>query len=250
VIQSPQILEVTLSQMSRQFPNVHFGQYVTAHDGGTGGLGGFYHVMVNHPYQDDPEDVNELDKEPNPGDVIATWPRWWDSTCAYNAIAESQMASIEATTSAENDNYRYYLGSGSRHTMFGSNKVYDSTLGGVDTIVDFINAERLRPTDPSWQTQIASPRNVLIKQCSGGTNNGESCPNGLIDCPDQAPAYCIGGTNAGEPCPGGLTDCPDQSPGTACTVPTCATGDPRPSPLECPFKTSGADTVIDCNVCP
>jgi hypothetical protein len=209
VIQSPQILEATLAQMARQFPNVNFSQYLTAHDGGTGGLGGFYHVMLNHPYPG----------EPAVGLVTGTWPRWWDSTCVYNASAEAQMAAIEADTSDENDNYRYYLGSGSRHTMFGSNKVYDSTLGGVETIVDFINHQRERPSD-DWDTQIASPRNVLIKRCTGGTNNDESCPNGLVDCPDQ----------------GG---------GTACT-----TGDPRPSPLECPFKTVGDDTVIDCAVCP
>jgi hypothetical protein len=219
VIQSPQILESTLTQMARQFPNVHYSHYLTAHDGGTGGLGGFYHVMVNHPYQVDPDDVNEADKEPALGTVTGTWPRWWDSTCAYNGVAETQMASIEATTAGENDNYHYYLGSGSRHTMFGSNKVYDSTLGGVDTIVDFINAERIKPTDPSWTTQIASPRNVLDKECKGLTNNGEDCDD--------------------------ITDCPDQGGGTSCTD-----DDPNPSPLECPFKTSGSDIVIDCVTCP
>jgi Pectinacetylesterase len=207
VVNSPLLLEGTLEAVARTFPNVNIAQFVAQYDGGTGGLGGFYHVMLN-------------DTNTNLTTVTTVWPRWWDSSCAYHASAAAQMANIEAVTSGENDNYRYYFGSGSRHTMFGSNKVYDSTLGGVDTVVDFINKERIKPTDPSWTTQVASPGNVLVKSCSGGTNNGESCPNGITDCPDQG-----GGTS-------------------------CATGDPQPSPLECPFKTSGADTVVDCTTCP
>jgi Pectinacetylesterase len=189
------------------FPDVNWANYSTAFDGGTGGQGGFYHVMVNDTLDDF-------------GTVTGVWPQWWDSICMFNTLLEQQAADTEVATAAGNDNYRSYIGSGSRHTMFGSNKVYDSTLGGVDTIVDFVNKMRIKPTDVSWTSQNASPNNVLIKSCSGGTNNGESCPNGITDCPDQG-----GGTS-------------------------CSSGDPKPSPLECPFKTSGADTVVDCSVCP
>ena len=209
LIKSPQFLEGAVEAITTEFPDLRMAQYVSAHDGGSGGLGGFYHVMLNHPYPG----------EPTIGQVTGTWPRWWDSSCAYNAVAEAQMSGLEATISGINDNYRYYLGSGSRHTMFGSNKVYDSTLGGVDTIVDFIDAEIARDPNTPWTTQIASPRNVLDKDCQGGTNNGEDCDD--------------------------ITDCPDQGVGTA-----CIDDDPNPSPLECPFKTVGSDIVIDCVSCP
>ena len=44
-------------------------------------------------------------------------------------------AALAATT----NNYRYYIGTGSRHTMYGSNKVYtDQTGGEAQTIVDWI----------------------------------------------------------------------------------------------------------------
>jgi hypothetical protein len=210
-VTSTDILEKSVQGIARHFPGVNLANYVTGHDGSTGGLGGFYHVMVNHPYPG----------EPDVATVTGTWPRWWDSTCAYNQIANTQTAAIEAVTSTENDNYRAYVGSGTRHTMFGHNKVYDDMLGGVEPVVDFINKQRIKPTDPSWTSQIASPQNVLVKQCVGGTNKNESCPNGLTDCPDQS-----GGTS-------------------------CAQGDPRPSPLQCPFTTVGDDVVIDCTTpCP
>lgn len=241
LIKSTGFLEGAIEAITTEFPDVRMSQYVTAHDGSTGGLGGFHHVMVNHPYPG----------EPAVGTVTGTWPRWWDSTCSYNAIAEAQMAAIEAATSTQNDNYRYYLASGSRHTMFGSNKVYDSSLGGVETIVDYINKEIARDPNDPWTTQIASPRNVLAKECKGGTNNGETCPTGLTDCPDQGGPTCAGGTNAGEPCPGGIGDCPDQTPFvTFCDVRRCEDDDPNPNPLECPFKTVGSDIVIDCVSCP
>jgi hypothetical protein len=44
-----------------------------------------------------------------------------------------------ATAAAVPSNYRYYIGTGSRHTMWGSDKVYTDTTGGVPTIVDWVN---------------------------------------------------------------------------------------------------------------
>jgi hypothetical protein len=58
-----------------------------------------------------------------------------------------------ATAAAVPDNYRYYIGTGSRHTMWGSNKVYDDTTGGVPTLVDWVNAmldSQPGSPDPGW----------------------------------------------------------------------------------------------------
>ena len=55
---------------------------------------------------------------------------WWQASCAWNAQMRAQAI---ATAAAVPSNYRYYIGSGSRHTMWGSNKVYTDTTGGVPT---------------------------------------------------------------------------------------------------------------------
>ena len=56
---------------------------------------------------------------------------WWEGSCAFNRQMTYQA---RETSAAIPTNYRYYIGTGSRHTMFGSNKVYDDTTGGVPTI--------------------------------------------------------------------------------------------------------------------
>ncbi|HEV7734165.1 MAG TPA: hypothetical protein VGR62_18480, partial [Candidatus Binatia bacterium] len=100
------------------FPDTRFAHYSTAYDGGTGGQTGFYQVMRN------------------PGNIPA-WLNWWESSCAYN---EKMREQVQATfADVTNDNYRYYIGTGSRHTMWGSNKVYTDTTGGVPTLVDWVN---------------------------------------------------------------------------------------------------------------
>jgi hypothetical protein len=101
------------------FPNTRFAHYSTAFDGGTGGQTGFYQVMRN------------------PDDQLS-WLNWWESSCAYN---EKMTEQVQATfADVTENNYRYYIGTGSRHTMWGSNKVYTDTTGGVPTIVDWVNA--------------------------------------------------------------------------------------------------------------
>ena len=47
-----------------------------------------------------------------------------------------------------------------RHTIFGSNRVYTDTTGGVPTVVDWINAMRA-DDKTNWVNVEASPFNVV-----------------------------------------------------------------------------------------
>jgi len=104
------------------YPDTRWAHYTTAFDGGQGGQTGFYNVMLN-------------DNQP------AAALTWWNGSCAFNDQMRAQaQQTYEAVHATEPDNYRYYIGTGSRHTMWGSNKVYSDTTGGVPTIVDWVNA--------------------------------------------------------------------------------------------------------------
>jgi hypothetical protein len=125
------------------FPDANWAHYSSAFDGGTGGQTGFYNVMLN---------------DNNPIAALT----WWEGSCAFNQVMREQAFE---TASLAPENYRYYIGSGSRHTMWGSNKVYGDTTGGVPTIVDWIRsmlASAPGAPDPGWQNIEASPFNVLL----------------------------------------------------------------------------------------
>jgi hypothetical protein len=102
------------------FPATTWAHYSTAYDGGSGGQTGFYNLMLNN---------NNLLGAVN----------WWTGSCQFDQVMVQQVHDTAAALTATN-NYRYYIGSGSRHTMWGSNKVYTDTTGGVPTLVDWINA--------------------------------------------------------------------------------------------------------------
>lgn len=105
------------------FPDTAWGHYTTAYDGGSGGQSGFYNIMLN------------------PNNVLQ-WIRWWDASCAWNTVAMNQLV---ATATANPVNYRYYVGAGSRHGMWGLDKVYTDQSGGESmTIVDWVQAMRQR----------------------------------------------------------------------------------------------------------
>jgi hypothetical protein len=108
------------------FPDTAWAHYTSSYDGGTGGQTGFYNVMLN------PNNVTQ-------------WLRWWDASCEWNDVMRQQAIQTAADVP---DNYRYYIGTGSRHTMYGSNKVYTDTTGGVPTIVSWINSMLAR--DGGW----------------------------------------------------------------------------------------------------
>jgi hypothetical protein len=132
------------------FPETRWAQYASAYDGSTGGQTGFYQVMQH------------------PGDV-AEWPNWWESSCAWNAKMEQQ---VQQSAAANPDNYRYFVGTGSRHTMWGSNKVYTDTTGGVPLLVDWINA--MLDGSPAWTNVQCAP------DACGVLLPGDPRPNPLV----------------------------------------------------------------------
>lgn len=88
--------------VARKFPNSNWAHYSTAYDGGSGGQTGFYNVMLN-----DNDPIQAL--------------RWWNASCEFATEMRQQSQDIFAAVPS---NYRYYIGTGSRHTVWGSNKVY------------------------------------------------------------------------------------------------------------------------------
>jgi hypothetical protein len=130
--------------VANQFPTTTFAHYSTAYDGGTGGQTGFYNVMLNN------------------NDPIAALS-WWNGSCQFNTQMRQQ---VQDTSAAIPTNYRYYIGTGSRHTMFGSNKVYTDTTGGVPTVVSWVNAmlNSSPPSlvDPAWDNVECTNCGLLL----------------------------------------------------------------------------------------
>ncbi|HJQ85200.1 MAG TPA: pectin acetylesterase-family hydrolase, partial [Candidatus Binatia bacterium] len=108
--------------VSDRFPDTRWAHYTTAYDGGTGGQTGFYNIMLNN-------------------NSVSAALSWWEGSCAFNEQMHLQATDTYAATSAvgKPDNYRYYIGTGSRHTMWYNNKVYTDTTGGVPLLVDWVN---------------------------------------------------------------------------------------------------------------
>jgi hypothetical protein len=121
------------------FPDTNWAHYTTAFDGTIGGQSAAYNIMLN---------------ENNP--AFALW--WWEASCAFNEKMREQALDTAQTAAS---NYRYYIGTGSEHGMWNSNKVYTDTTGGVATVVDWVNA--MIDNDPNgWVNVEASPSNVLL----------------------------------------------------------------------------------------
>jgi Pectinacetylesterase len=120
------------------FPATRWAQYTTAFDGGSGGQTGFYNIMLN---------------DNNPAAALT----WWQGSCAFNAKMREQAQDIAAAVPS---NYRYYIGTGSRHTMWGSNKVYTDTTGGVPTLVDWVNG--MLEGTPAWINVEAQDEGLLL----------------------------------------------------------------------------------------
>ncbi|MFZ1866611.1 MAG: pectin acetylesterase-family hydrolase [Polyangiales bacterium] len=134
------------------FPNTNWAHYATLYDGGQGGQTGFYNIMLNG------------------GNPLAALT-WWNASCQFGQNALQQSLD---TYAAVPSNYRYYFGTGSRHTMWGNNKVYGDTTGGVPTVLSWVNgmlASSPGEPDPAWT-------NVLCENC-GLTLPGDPQPNPL-----------------------------------------------------------------------
>jgi hypothetical protein len=123
-IDSGEGMPAYLEAVSSFYPDSKWANYSAAYDGGTGGQTGFYNIMLND------------------SQVLAA-VNWWEASCQFNDVMTQQAVDTHAAVATENDNYRYYIGTGSRHTMYGSDKVYDPVngmLGGESqTIVDWVN---------------------------------------------------------------------------------------------------------------
>jgi len=185
-----------IAAAARFYPRTKWAHYTAAYDGGNGGQTGFYHLML-YP------------------DFFIVWEYWWQSSCAFNEVMRQQALDTEAAVSLENDNYRYYIASGSEHTGFGSARVYDDTTGGVPPLADWVNA--MIAGTPAWTSVEADPFNVLFPgECSPESDNPGSRCNLDGDCPN------------GE----------------------CEGDDPKPDPLFPPFELVGtgpdASVVVDC----
>ena len=120
------------------FPETRWAHYATAYDGGMSGQTGFYNLMLN-------------------GNNPIFSFTWWQGSCAFHSVMRAQAV---ATSAAVPNNYRYYIGTGSRHTMWGSNKVYTDTTGGVPTLVSWINA--MLDGTPAWSNVECTNCGLLL----------------------------------------------------------------------------------------
>jgi hypothetical protein len=120
------------------FPKTRWAEYATAFDGGSGGQTGFYAIMLNNN---------------NPLAALT----WWTASCKFNEVMRSQDLELAASIPS---NYRYYIGTGSRHTMWFFPKVYNDTTGGVPLLVDWVNA--MLTGGPGWTNVEATDEGLLL----------------------------------------------------------------------------------------
>ena len=141
--------------IAHQFPSTNWAHYATAFDGGAGGQTGFYNLMLHN-------------------NDVAGAITWWEGSCAFRDQMRKQAIDTAAAIDAADKNYRYYIGSGSRHTMYGSDKVYNDTTGGVPTIVAWLDAmlaSKPGAPSPAWTNVEANPENLVLA--------GDPVPNPL-----------------------------------------------------------------------
>jgi hypothetical protein len=157
-------IPLILEAAAAEFPETNWSNYTTAFDGGSGGQTAFYNVMLN------------------PLDPFAQ-VTWYEASCQFNENMRQQAFDTYDAAALENDNYRYYIATGSTHTGFGNPRVYDDTTGGVPPLVDWVNA--MIDGDPSWTNVEADPFNVLFPgACTPESDNpGDRC-NVDADCPN------------------------------------------------------------------
>ncbi|MEM9730334.1 MAG: pectin acetylesterase-family hydrolase, partial [Myxococcota bacterium] len=126
------------------FPNINWAHYTAFYDGSPGGQSGFYNVMLN-------------DGSP------AGTALWWEAVCEFGDLALQQS---EQTFAAVPENYRYYFGSGTEHTVFRFPKVYTDTAGGVPLLVDWVTAmlnSGPDDKDPAWANVLCEDCGVLLE---------------------------------------------------------------------------------------
>jgi hypothetical protein len=115
-------------------------------------------------------------KNLHPANLIE-WLNWWHKSCEWNT---NMVAQAHATASLVPSNYRYFIGTGSRHTMYGSNKVYTDNTSGT-LIVDWVNQMLNRsgswsnvecPDPVTCGTTLPGDPLPTTRVCEGGSNDG------------------------------------------------------------------------------
>jgi hypothetical protein len=157
----------------------------------------------------------------NQNDLLS-WPNWWEDQCEWTACARQFVEAVAVDAS----NYRYYTGAGSRHTMYGSDKVYTDTRGIVPpiTIRDWIDA--MINDDVGWVSVDCEDGGDcdLVNTCQGGDNAGLPCDDD-DDCD-------VGGSCEFDPRPGTLPNGPYTGGDDVTCAPTvCPCG---PTTVNCP----------------
>ena len=100
------------------YGQTNWAHYTTSYDGSFGGQSGFYNVMLNN------------------NQPLAALS-WWNASCSFNDVMVEQATETFARVPG---NYRYFIGTGSQHTMWGNSKVYSDQSGGESqTIVDWVD---------------------------------------------------------------------------------------------------------------
>jgi hypothetical protein len=208
--------------LAGKFPAARFANYDASYDGGGGSQCQFFQAM-NHPT----------------GTLLASeGQKWWERCCTWNQC----MRDFKAENASLKTNYKYYTDAGTRHTMFGSDKVYTVTkatnaAGTGVTIADWVQA--MVDDTPAWENVDCNNLNgdcSHTNSCQGGPNAGAICTTN-VDC--NTGAGCMGGTNDGNPCTTG-GDCP----GGFC--PFCQFD---PDTAEPPFNNDGT-TNCPASPCP
>ena len=161
------IVDYTLA-IAGQYPETNWAHYSTLYDGSPGGQSGFYNVMLTN------------------GSPTANH-RSRDSSCAFAELALSQS---QRNYEAKPSNYRYYFGSGSAHTVFRNDKVYEHSSGGVPVLVDWVRAmlsSGLGSRDPLWTNTLCNDCGLILPDDpkpvpleAPFTSRGEQV---VIDCP-------------------------------------------------------------------
>ena len=232
--------------LAQAYPDARLANYDSSYDGGGGSQSQFFQVM-RHPAP--------------PANFITEWGTWWNSACEWNACMRAFKEENSTRASLDNNNYHYFTGAGSRHTMFGSDKVYTetkSTRNDTDagmTIVDWINA-MIDDTADWVDVDCNNPSGDcnLTNSCQGGDSPGAPCTtdadctvggtcqhdpdtanapfndDDTVNCPmtacscGPAAAECVGGANDGLFCALATetADCPDGS----CVFVRCPTFTP------------------------
>ncbi|HEY2773325.1 MAG TPA: pectin acetylesterase-family hydrolase [Candidatus Binatia bacterium] len=194
--------------LASKYQGARFANYDSSYDGGSGSQSQFFQVMRH---------------DPTPaGGLLNAAPKWanfWESTCDWNQCATEFKAANSTRAVSHGGNYHFFTGAGSRHTIFGSDKVYTETKSTRSTdhmpvtFVDWVNS--MIADDSNWvdtDCKNSGGDCSLTDSCQGGTNAGLHCSK-----------KCSGGTNdTGDclntsECPGGGTcntsnvDCPGGS---------------------------------------